>query len=78
MPLYDVKCEKCGWEGEVYLRQLDSASCPRCGGKLKVIFKKVNAHLWKPTYFEGIDYYASTKQDLKEFCKRHNIIWRGE
>jgi len=80
MPRYDMKCRECGKEKEVVcsVEDLDNQIC-ECGGKLFVIFKKApTLSIWKPTYFEAIDFYAETKQDLKEFCKREGYIWWGE
>lgn len=80
MPRYDMKCVDCGREAEVVcsLEELDKQVC-QCGGKLYVIFRDAPAlSIWKPTYFEGIDLFAESKRDVKEYCKRNNLNWWGE
>ena len=80
MPRYDMKCKKCGREVEriCSVEELDAQKC-ECGGKLYVVFKQApGLSIFKPTYFEGIDFYAETKQELKDYCKRNNINWYGE
>ena len=81
MPRYDMKCKNCGLEREVTcsVEDLHNQACPQCGEKMYVFFKSAPAlSIWTPTYFEEIDFYAETKQDLKEHCRKNDINWWGE
>lgn len=42
MPVYDVRCESCGWEEEIRRKSTeDNPPCGKCGGLVRVVWKTV-------------------------------------
>jgi len=56
MPIYVVKCEKCGRKEEILVMQhLEKLpKCKRCGGEVKKVFStfsfKINGYSYKNNY----------------------------
>lgn len=83
MPRYDVVCEWCGKETEVWVRidERDNIACPACGrpARRRAVYRFA-AHIWKPQWFEHIDtkpIYIESKKQLREECKKRGLIPLG-
>ena len=81
MPLYDGECEKCGEEQEFFtcLKDLDKAQCS-CGGRLKVVLKKVNRDWFRPHWNENFcmkPVFVESKQHYRKLCRDYGMTARA-
>ena len=58
MPMYDYKCEKCGYKFEVKQKMTDLklTECPKCKGKVKRLISTGVSLQFKGTGFYCTDY----------------------
>jgi putative FmdB family regulatory protein len=82
MPLYDVKCLKCGHEAEivVHIEDRDKSICMNCGGPTKSLCstsKKDWFRLHINEDFDGTPIEVRSKRHLKELCKQHGVYSRA-
>jgi len=78
MPLYEYKCESCGYVFEVIQKFSDPplTECPKCGGRLKKILYppalKFKGTGWYVTDYKNKSSYEDNKSKKEENKKSNN------
>jgi len=83
MPLYDVKCLKCGHVAEisVHIEDRDKAICMKCGGQTKSLISTPNIHIFQPFIHEDFGdkpVLVKSKRHYRQLCKEHGVYARNE
>lgn len=83
MPLYDHRCDNCGWIFEQVMKfEEEILPCPKCDSTAKRIFspmRKEQVGVFKPQRFEALGDDApviTSKQQLAEECKKRGLVSR--
>lgn len=81
MPLYDVKCQKCGRETEVtvHIEDRDKVICMNCGGHLKSLCSTGGKDWFREHVnedFDGTPIVVKSRRHLKDLCKKHGVYAR--
>lgn len=78
MPIYDVRCESCKKEREVFCSVSESGSqvCD-CGGLMRVVIAtKVNFHRFRGGFHEHLaaePIYIKSKKHLQDECRKRGL-----
>jgi len=76
MPLYDLKCNSCGFEFETLCRIASYPTCPRCSANVRLLIKRVRTKLFPAGWWNDIGpepIYISSRSQLKKECDKHGV-----
>jgi len=78
VPLYDVKCLKCGHEAEIntHIEDRNKSICMKCGGPTKSLISSSKIHVFKPFItedFDGTPIEVKSKEHYRGLCKKHKV-----
>jgi len=78
MPLYDMQCEKCKKQVEIFckIKDIKNQKCS-CGGRLKILITNYHNQDWfKPhwnEHFTDKPVFVRSKRHMKELCLKYNV-----
>lgn len=76
MPLYDIRCDTCKQDFEIFARVEDcrTIACPKCGEETRVLITGSSYHSFPEGWWEHIGpkpLRISSRSQLKEECKKN-------